>query len=409
MKKTTIGLLPVDWTIKKIKDVCETTSGGTPSRSKKEYYEKGTIPWIKTGELNQKYIFETKEKITNLALQQSSAKLIPKNAVLMAMYGATIGKTSITKIEAATNQACCALITKEEIEPEFLYYVLTSNKDKITALGAGGAQPNISQQIIRELEIPFPSKGEQRRIVSVLSSIDESIKKTEAIIDQTKKIKVGIMQQLFTKGIDHTKFKQTEIGKIPDEWEIVTIEDCCEILDSRRVPLSKKVRENIQGEVPYYGATGVVDYINDFIFDEEIVLIGEDGDHFKKFREWSMTNIVREKSWVNNHAHVLKAKNSVTNEWIYRFLEHRDITPYLSIQGATRLKLTQQNLRKIKIAVPSKLEQKQVTMIIDNIEKKAQKELKRLIHLRDIRKGLMQSLLVGEVRVKMGKAKATQI
>ena len=245
VKKTIIGLIPDDWKVKKIKDVCDTTSGGTPSRSKPEYYESGTIPWIKTGELNQKYIFDTEEKIKEIAIQHYSAKLIPKNSVLMAMYGATIGKTSITKIEAATNQACCAMISKGEIEPEFLYYVLSFSKDKIISLGAGGAQPNISQQIIRELEIPFPLQGEQRKIAAILSSVDEAIEKTEAIIEQTEKVKKGLMQQLLTKGIGHTKFKKTEIGEIPEEWEVKSID---ELVFVNPESLSNKTNEEYEFE-----------------------------------------------------------------------------------------------------------------------------------------------------------------
>ncbi|HDR3313289.1 MULTISPECIES: restriction endonuclease subunit S [Bacillus] len=304
-----------------------------------------------------------------------------------------------------------AFDVSEEVDVNWLYYYFArpSFYKNLESLATGTGSKRIQPKELLKLDILVPPLVVQKKITEILSSVDKAIEKTEGIIEQKEKIKKGLVQQLLAKGIGHTKFKKTEIGDIPKDWEVVTIDECCEILDNRRVPLSKEVRETMQGEIPYYGATGVVDYINDYLFDEEIVLIGEDGDHFKKFRDWSMTNLVRGKSWVNNHAHIIRAKTSVTNEWIYRFLEHRDITPYLSIQGATRLKLTQQNLRQIKVAIPSKEEQKQVTTIIESVDKKKEIELKRLMQLRDIKKGLMQSLLTERVRVKVDEDEVTQV
>jgi len=390
-----------EWEKLKVADVCRTMSGGTPSRQKPEYYEKGSIPWVKTGELNKKYITDTDEKLTKIAIQKSSAKIIPENTVLMAMYGATIGKTSILKVEAATNQACCAFIPNpDKLNAEFLYYSLIEMKEDIIKLGSGAAQPNISQQIIKEIQILIPPIDEQQKITEILSSIDEAIEKTEAIIKQTETVKKGLMQQLLTKGIGHTEFKETEIGKIPTSWVTMQIQDCSEILDSKRVPLSKKVREGKKGPYPYYGATGIVDTINEYIFDHDIVLIGEDGDHFKKYKDWSMTNLVRGKSWVNNHAHVLNAKEHLTiNEWIFRYFEHRDLSPYLSIQGATRLKLTQQNLKQMLIALPPIEEQKRICAIINSVVAKLESEKKALVKYQSLKKGLMHVLLTGEIRV----------
>ncbi|KAE9636232.1 restriction endonuclease subunit S [Defluviitalea raffinosedens] len=198
-KDTELGKIPEEWEILRIKDVGDTISGGTPSRSHKEYYENGTIPWLKTGELNQKYIFDSEEKITEKAVLKSSAKLIPINSVLIAMYGATIGKVSISKRELTTNQACCAIICKEEIlSYEYLYYILSFNKENLIELGAGGAQPNISQMIIKEYKIAVPSIKEQEKIATILSSVDEQIEQYELKKEKLQKLKKGLMQKLLT-------------------------------------------------------------------------------------------------------------------------------------------------------------------------------------------------------------------
>lgn len=127
------------WEIVKIGDVFQVTSGGTPSRSKLEYYIGGKIPWVKTGDLKGKYVNHPEEFITNEALKNSSAKMFPQNTLLLAMYGATIGACSILPFEAATNQACGALLPSKKCDANYIYYYLKSIKSELIAKGVGGA------------------------------------------------------------------------------------------------------------------------------------------------------------------------------------------------------------------------------------------------------------------------------
>lgn len=197
-KKTEIGEIPEEWEVLKVADVAKTTSGGTPSRNNPEYFN-GSIPWIKTGELKEKYIYDTEEKITEEAVKNSSAKLVPKNSLIVAMYGATIGNVSINKIDATTNQACCVIIPqKERLNYEFLYYLLAFWKEKLIKLGAGGAQPNISQQIIKNLLIPMPSLKEQMEIANILAILDKKIQNEKKKFDSLSNLKKGLMQVLLT-------------------------------------------------------------------------------------------------------------------------------------------------------------------------------------------------------------------
>ena len=161
--------------IVRLGDVCETTSGGTPLKSKSEYYEGGTIPWLKSGEVAQGRVYHTEEKITALGLKESSAKLFPVDTVLVAMYGATAGEVGLLKIAATTNQAVCGILPNERFVPEFLFYALRSLKEDMKLRAGGGAQPNISQQIVRDLEIPLPALEEQRRIVAEIEGYQQVI------------------------------------------------------------------------------------------------------------------------------------------------------------------------------------------------------------------------------------------
>ncbi len=143
-----------DWETKPLGDVIETTSGGTPSRNKIEYYESGIINWVKSKELSGSFILDTEEKITEDALKNSSAKLLPKNSILIAMYGATVGEYAIISKEMTCNQAICALKPNNEYPYTFLFLFIKNNKEDLINMAVGSAQQNISQLLIKQLPIP---------------------------------------------------------------------------------------------------------------------------------------------------------------------------------------------------------------------------------------------------------------
>lgn len=177
-----------------IGEFCKTGSGGTPSRSKRrEYYDGGTIPWIKSGELAQSVVTASEEYITEKGLSESSAKFLEPGAILIAMYGATVGQVSRLAIPAATNQAVCHVYPdRERCVPDYLYRVLKGAKDRLLAKRVGGGQPNISQKIIRDFKIPLPPLPEQKRIAAILDAADalrakrrESIKALDDLVQST--------------------------------------------------------------------------------------------------------------------------------------------------------------------------------------------------------------------------------
>lgn len=159
--------------IKKVQDISKNiSSGGTPLTSISEYYG-GNIPWLRTQEVNFGEIWDTGVKITNLALNNSSAKMIPANCVIVAMYGATVGKVGINKIPLTTNQACCNIEVDEKIvNYKYLFYWLSERYEYIKSLGQG-SQTNINSKIVKELEVPIPSLKEQCRIVEILDKLDK--------------------------------------------------------------------------------------------------------------------------------------------------------------------------------------------------------------------------------------------
>ena len=162
-------------------DVCNTSSGGTPLKSRREYYEGGTIPWLLSGEVAQGEVREATRFITEDGLNASSAKVFPANTVLVAMYGATAGQVGILRFEATTNQAICGIFPNKDFIPEFLLYLLLSKKAMLVAQAAGNAQPNISQAKIRSLAVPLLSLMDQRRVVERLASSQTETKRLERV------------------------------------------------------------------------------------------------------------------------------------------------------------------------------------------------------------------------------------
>jgi type I restriction enzyme S subunit len=186
MKEGALHELPGGWVWTRLGEICFTTSGGTPSRKNINYFG-GNIPWLKSGELNNGLINSAEESITEDALKNSSAKIIPKGTLLVALYGATVGKLGILGFDSAINQAVCAISTKNSIDQKFLFWYLSGYRNKLLQARVGGAQPNISQQIVNDVQIPLPPLPEQSAIVSkieqLFSDLDngiENFKKAQA-------------------------------------------------------------------------------------------------------------------------------------------------------------------------------------------------------------------------------------
>jgi type I restriction enzyme S subunit len=192
--------LPLGWCCTSLEKIATWGSGGTPSRNIERYFQ-GTIPWIKTGELGSMYIRDATEHITEEALNNSSAKIFPKGSVGIAMYGATIGKLSIWGMDASTNQACAVGVPTEAISNEFLYYFLLAEKQKLIKAGKGGAQPNISQSIVKEWPINLPPFPEQHRIVAkieeLFSELDKGIENLKTAQSQLKVYRQALLKHAF--------------------------------------------------------------------------------------------------------------------------------------------------------------------------------------------------------------------
>jgi len=244
--------LPEGWCWCSLNDIGKWQSGATPSRGVKAYFG-GNIPWLKTGDLNDDYVKDIPERITDKALRETSVKLNPEGSVLIAMYGATIGKVGILTFPATTNQACCACSELSGVENRFLFYFLISYKNEFIRQAGGGAQPNISKEIIVNTPIPVPPAEEQRRIVreiekwlGLVKIIDKCNLSIQAGIDACKAriLDLAIHGKLVPQDATdepaiellrhmNPDFKPSDNlhyeGDVPKGWQVCTLNDIFEI------------------------------------------------------------------------------------------------------------------------------------------------------------------------------------
>ena len=168
--------IPTNWQWVRLGQIGDWGAGATPARGKTDYYQNGSIPWLKTGELNNGTVYDSAEHITPKALNECSLRLSSVGDVLIAMYGATIGKLAIAGAKLTTNQACCACTPFNGIYNRYLFYYLMANKDTFIEMGAGGAQPNISREKIVRFLFALPPENEQHKIVSKIDLLLQSLK-----------------------------------------------------------------------------------------------------------------------------------------------------------------------------------------------------------------------------------------
>ena len=206
------------WIVEPLSKICKTTSGGTPSRKNTEYFFNGTIPWVKSGELENNIIMDAEEYITEGAIQNSSAKVFPKGTLLIALYGATIGKLAFLGIDAATNQAVCGIFKNDKVDLKYLYYFLLFSRPNLVKQGQGGAQPNISQTILKRLMVPYPVDiGEQQRVVARIEELFSQLDDAEATLQKTK-----AQLALYRQAVYASAYKGIEANRSINEFFDIT-------------------------------------------------------------------------------------------------------------------------------------------------------------------------------------------
>lgn len=241
----------MEWKEVRLGDVCSRVcSGGTPKSTNLSYYG-GEIPWLNTKEIDFNRIYSTEKTITDSGLNNSSAKWIAPNTVTVVMYGATAGKSCIVKVPMTTNQACCNLTINDEVaDYEFVYYTLKNDYTTLASLANGGAQQNLNAQIIKDYVLKMPSLADQRRIASILSSLDRKIELNNKINADLEEMAQAIFKNWFVdfEPFKDGKFVDSELGMIPEGWKVGRLTEIASYMNG--LAMQKFPPENNEASLP---------------------------------------------------------------------------------------------------------------------------------------------------------------
>lgn len=369
-KHTDIGLIPHDWEVRIIKDFADITTG---SQNTQDRIDNGEYPFFvrssKVERIN-KYIFDTEGVIT-------------------AGDGVGTGKIyHYINGKFGLHQRCYLVYNFERVSAKYFYQIFGQHfYDRVQGMTAKSSVDSVRMEMIADMPIPLPpTLAEQEKIANALSKIDQLINDLGALIEKKKAIKQGTMQDLLTA--------KRRLKGFTGEWKEKQLKEICERYDNLRVPISAKLRK--KGNTPYYGANGIQDYVEGYTHDGEFILIAEDGAN-------SLTNYpikyVIGKIWVNNHAHVITAKDEKTNN-VYLSYALKCVDFKSNIVGSGRAKLNADTLMQLSVVIPPTLaEQNAIANILSSMDTEIinleQKRNKYIV----IKQGMMQNLLTGKIRL----------
>ena len=411
-KESEVGKIPVHWEIRQLSEIGEIVSGGTPNTKIEEYWN-GNIPWITPKDLSgftDRYIYSGERNITELGLENSSAKLLPRNTVLFSSR-APIGYVALAGDNLATNQGFKSIICDDKkAYPLFIYYLLKSKKNDIENIAGGSTFKEVSGKVMKEFKVQIPPLTEQKAIANILSTLDEKIETNNQINEKLEEMAQALFKHWFVdfefpneNGKPYKssggEMVESELGMIPKGWKVSKLSELITLYDSKRIPLSKNERDKREKIYPYYGASSLMDYVDDYIFDGVYVLLGEDGTVIDELG-YPILQYVWGKFWVNNHAHVIKGKNDYSEEFVYMLLKNTNVSS--AVTGAVQLKINQKNLKNLSVVIPEDTDLiKQFSGILNyqfSIIRNNSDQNKVLTSIRD---NLLPKLMSGEIRVPL--------
>lgn len=445
-KQTSLGILPQEWEVVRLGEVGDIVGGGTPDTTNSVFWN-GEILWLTPTEIKQKYIFDSERKITQKGLLNSSAKLLPKNTILITTR-ATIGDIGIATQELSTNQGFQSFISGEKVNFEFMYYLLGAKKREFIALANGSTFLEISAKTIRQIQIPLPPLAEQEKIAQILGVWDKGISVLKSLIEAKTKRKKALMQRLLTPpthpltpsaregeqkshhdtkapplaggvgvGYSHiennldddkvldchdltapnlamteknSKAKQSlRFAEFTDKWQEMRLGDICEIYQPQTIPQSDFTKEGYN----VYGANGIIGKYHSYNHEKEQIAIACRGN------SCGAVNFTNPKSWITGNAMVINLDNSKNADkiFVYYMLLNSNLN-YL-VTGSGQPQITS-NIKNHSIKLPTLAEQKKIAQVLSACDKEIELLKSKFQYLKTQKKGLMQRLLNGEVRVK---------
>jgi type I restriction enzyme S subunit len=410
-KMTELGALPEEWEVVRLGEVADFFIGRTPKRAEKSYWDNGKYSWISIADMKDfGFISKTSEKVSQLAFEKIfKENIVPKGTLIMS-FKLTIGRTAILNIDALHNEAIISIYPKGELLKEFLFYFLpTIDFSNYYDNVVKGKTLNSSK--IKNLLLPLPPLPEQQKIAAVLSAVQEAKEKTEAVIAAAKALKKSMMKHLFTYGpvsteeAENVPLKETEIGPVPEDWEVVRLGEVAEI-SSGGTPSRKRNEYWIDGNIPWIKSEQCHDcYIS--VANEYITDLGLEDSSAKMLKKGTVllamvgatigkTGFLTFEACTNQNIAGIFPINSLNNLFLYYALQSR-YNEFEKIKGYGIANLSY--LRQFNIPLPPLPIQQKIASILSAIDAKIEAEENKKKALEELFKSLLHNLMTANIRV----------
>lgn len=370
-KQTEVGVIPEDWDAVELNDVCSMKSGEGITAAKIDDFSEYPC-----------YGGNGLRGYTSRFTHDGRFALIGRQ-------GALCGNVVGAQGKFFASEHAVVVTPRPGTDIAFLTYVL--GQMRLNRYSESSAQPGLSVSKVLKLTLTVPRiEAEQRAIATALSDVDALLGELDRLIAKKRDLKRAAMQQLLTG--------QTRLPGFHGEWEVVLLEKLADCLDGVRVPLNEAQRAGMRGDYPYCGANGVLDYVNSYVIDDDIILVAEDGGYFDEYETRPIAYRMKGKCWVNNHAHILKAKSGYNQGFLYYSLVHKNILPFLA--SGTRAKLNKSEMNKIEVRGPvDETEQGAIAAVLSDMDAELSALEARRGKTRDLKQAMMQELLTGKTRL----------
>lgn len=400
----------MEWKEFRLGDVCtRVCSGGTPKSTNLSYYG-GEIPWLNTKEIDFNRIYSTEKTITDSGLNNSSAKWIVPNTVTVAMYGATAGKSCIVKVPMTTNQACCNLTINDEVaDYEFVYYSLKNDYTTLASLANGGAQQNLNAQIIKDYVLKMPSLADQRRITSILSSLDRKIELNNKINADLEEMAQAIFKNWFVdfEPFKDGKFVDSELGMIPEGWKVGTLGEFCKCLLGGTPSRSKE--EYWNGEVNWINS-GEINKFRILEASEKITELGLAKSATKLLPKKTtvlaitgatlgQVSLLEIDTCANQSVIGVLENTEVPYEYIYPFIKDRIEMLIQHQTGGAQQHINKDNVESLIFLLPAINVLEDYISLVSPMYKRIESQCFENLYLSTLRDTLLPRLMSGELEV----------
>ena len=390
-KQTEVGVIPEEWEVKHLGELAALKNGYAFKSD--TYTTLGNFKVITIANVQDGYM--TARECNSIACEPKdlqSHQRLQIGDILISMTGNVGRVCRVIEKNCLLNQRVGKLIPTA-VDDAMLFILLSQPSfiKAMTGVAKGGAQPNLSVSEISDHRFCVPKTlPEQRAIAAALSDVDGLLGGLDRLIAKKRDLKQAAMQQLLTG--------QTRLPGFSGEWEVKTLGETTHSLDNLRVPLNESQRERMKGDYPYCGANGVLDFVDNYVIDDDIILMAEDGGYFDEYETRPIAYRMTGKCWVNNHAHILKAKPGFDQGFLFYSLVHKNILPFLA--SGTRAKLNKSEMNKIEVCLPKEQpEQTAIAAVLSDMDAELAALEARRDKTRDLKQAMMQELLTGKTRL----------